>query len=236
MTAHGHAHAQPLGVRPQLHQLAAVGATAGAVLGLLAGISELTVGPQIRSWVGDKLDTTRLGLATITLSLIALAAAIAWLRRDSASTGRNLSVFSGLLAPGLIGFTTVGRLWYAPGVLLVLASVVISNELRTEATDVGNTLSAHWLAGLTAVLAAFYIFLGATALGLAGALGILGGVAILATLAASSRLSHRTRLLALCAAAAPFAALTWWSVVTPLLAVLLITIGTLSVTRNAAAR
>ena len=235
MTADGHAHARPLGVRPQFHQLAAVGATAGAVLGLLAGIVELTVGPQIRSWVGDKLDTTRLGLATIALSLIALAAAIACLRRHPASTGRNLVVVLGLLAPGLIGFTTVGRLWYAPGALLVLASAVISSELRTEERDVGSTLGAHWLAGLTAVLAAFLIFLGTTALGLAGALGILGGLAILATLVASGRLSHRIRLLVLCSAAVPFAALTWWSVVTPLLALLLILIGTLSVTRSAAA-
>jgi hypothetical protein len=235
VTADAKAHAQPLGIRPHLHQLAAAGATLGAALGLLAGIVELTVGPQIRPWVGDKLDTTRLGLATITLSLIALAAAITCLRRHPAGTGRNLVVFVGLLAPGLIGFTTVGRLWYAPGALLVLASAVIFNELRTEARDVGSTLSAHWLAGLTAVLAAFFILLGTTALGLAGALGILGGVAILATLVASGRLSHRIRLLVLCSAAVPFAALTWWSVVTPLLALLLILIGTLSVTRSAAA-
>jgi hypothetical protein len=87
------------------------------------------------------------------------------------------------------------------------------------------TISHYWLAALTSVLAAFYVFLGATALGTAGVLGILGGIAILAALATSIRIPKRLRPLLLLGATLPFAALTWWSVVTPLLAVLILTIG-----------
>jgi hypothetical protein len=41
----------------------------------------------------------------------------------------------------------------------------------------------RWLNGLTVVLGAYYVFLGADALGAAGALGILGGLAIWAAIA-----------------------------------------------------
>jgi hypothetical protein len=222
-------------VSPQLDRLAAAGAAAGAALGVAAGVAELTVGPQIRSWVGNKLDTTRLGLATTSISLIALAAALTWLRQHLLSPGQKLLVAAGLLLPGLVGFTTVGRLWFAPGALLLLASVVMLLDLRKESTEVMETLGAHWLAGLTALLAALYIFLGATALGLAGALGIFGGLVILATLAASTRIPRPIRVLLICVAAVPFAAVTWWSVVTPLLAVLLIVIGGLAVNRRSPA-
>ena len=194
-------------------------------MGVVVGLIELTLGPQIRSWVGNKQDTTRLGLATITLSAIALLAAAAWLRRTDARPGPRLLIVIGLVGPGLICFTTVGRAWYLPGTLLLLAAAIAALDLRADATEVVETISRNWLAALTFVLAAFYIFLGATALGIAGLLGIIGGIAILVTLAMSSRVGPRVTRLVLLAAALPFAALTWWSVVTPLLAILVMAIG-----------
>jgi len=68
----------------------------------------------------------------------------------------------------VICITTVGRLWYVPGALLVLAGLTALLDLRREATEVRAVLSHHWLAGLTAILASFYVFLGTTALGFAG--------------------------------------------------------------------
>ena len=180
---------------------------------------------DIRSWVGSKQDTTRLGLATITLSAIALLAAVTWLQRRETSPGTRLLIVVGLIVPGVICFTTVGRAWYLPGALLVVAAAMAASELREDAREVVETISRHWLAALTVVLGAFYVFLGATALGVAGMLGIGGGITILAIVALSSRVPPRVASLVLVAAALPFAVLTWWSIVTPLLAILVVTIG-----------
>jgi hypothetical protein len=208
-------------------------ATTGASLGIVAGLAELTLGPHIRSWVGSKQDTTRLGLATITLSAIALVAGITWLQRRETSPEPGLLIVLGLIVPGLICFTTVGRAWYLPGALLVVAAATAVSELSEDAREVVETISRHWLAALTVVLGAFYIFLGATALGIAGLLGIGGGITILASVALSSRMPTRVAALVLVAAALPFAVLTWWSIVTPLLAILVVGTGSFSLRRSA---
>lgn len=200
-------------------------AASGATLGVLAGLVELTVGPQIRSWIGNKQDTTRLGIATIALSTIALAAAANWYRRNHPSTGARLLVIVMLVVPGAIGFTTVGRAWYIPGTLLLLAAAIASLDLRKNTTHVLATISRNWMYLLITVLAAFYILLGATALGGIGALGILGGIATITLIATSARIPKRIAVLALIAAMTPFAVLTWWSVVTPLLAILVLAFG-----------
>jgi hypothetical protein len=217
-------------------RLGAYLATMGASLGILAGLAELTLGPHIRSWVGNKQDTTRLGLATITLSAIALLAAVTWLQRREPSPGTRLLIVVGLIVPGVICFTTVGRAWYLPGALLVAGTATAASELRKDTRGVVETISRHWLAALTVVLGAFYIFLGATALGIAGVLGIGGGITILVIVALSSRIPTRVASLALVAAALPFALLTWWSIVTPLLAILVMATGSFALRRSAPVR
>ena len=194
MTPTAHGHPWPSVSVPRF---GAYLATVGASLGIVAGLVELTLGPHIRSWVGGKQDTTRLGLATITLSAIALLAAVMWLQRTEASPGTRLLVVVGLIVPGVICFTTVGRAWYVPGALLVVAAAMAASELRQDAREVVESISRHWLAALTVVLGAFYIFLGATALGVAGALGIGGGITILAIVALSSRMPTRVAALVL---------------------------------------
>src|ERR1700694_377163 len=62
---------------------------AGAALGIIAGVIDVAVGASIRDWVGDKLDTSTLGVGTIALSSIALAAAIAWQRPGGPGGGRR---------------------------------------------------------------------------------------------------------------------------------------------------
>jgi hypothetical protein len=211
-------------------------AALGASLGVVAGVAELVLGPHIRSWVGDKQDTTRLGLATIALSAIALLAAVTSLRRSDASPGTRLLIAVGLIVPAAICFTTVGRAWYLPGALLVVAAATVAADLREDAHAVVETIGRSWLAALTFVLGAFYIFLGATALGVAGTLGIIGGVVILALVATSARIPLRVGQIALVAAALPFALLTWWSVVTPLLGMLVVAIGWFALRRPRHAR
>jgi hypothetical protein len=107
------------------------------------------------------------------------------------------------------------------------------SDLREDAREIVETISRHWLAALTVVLGAFYIFLGATALGVAGMVGIAGGIMIFTVVATSSRVP-RVPPIVLVAAAVPFAALTWWSIVTPLLAIAIIAIGWFALRRPTA--
>ena len=206
--------------RQQRDHLASRLALAGAVLGMLAGLLELTVGASVRDWVGDKQDTTRLGLTTIALSAVALTAAIA-LRRPR--DGGRVAIALALILPGIICFTTVGRLWYLPGALLLAAGALVLTGTRQP--EFAATLDERrWLAGLLVACGGYYVFLGATALGFAGGLGILGGVLIWAAARIAARRSRIAAALLL-AGALPFAAATWWSGITPLIAVLAIVIG-----------
>lgn len=197
----------------------------GGALGVLAGVTELAVGPSIRSWVGDKQDTTRLGLVTIVLAAVALASALNLRRTAHATAPRRFALALGLLVPGAICFTTVGRLWFVPGVLLVGTGFLTAYETRTEARAVTTALGRNWTAILTAVLACLTILLGATRLGLAGALGIAGGLVVLALVAVRGRIAPWPAVAVLAVAVVPFAVLTWWSVATPVIALLVLACG-----------
>jgi len=198
-------------------------AMAGAALGLLAGLLELTIGPSIRDWVGNKQDTTRLGLATIALSSVALAAAMVLRRAQGPVGGRRLALVLALVVPALICFTTVGRLWLVPGVLLMGAggSLLVTGDRH----DLLHALDERvWRKSLVALCGAYYVFLGASALGIAGLLGILGGLLVWTALATASH-SRVLALTLLTIGALPFAIVTWWSVVTPIVAVLVLVLG-----------
>jgi hypothetical protein len=219
-----HAHHQGALRRPTLTRIAVTLGLLGATLGLLSGLVELTVGPSIRSWVGNKEDTTRLGLATLVLAAIALVSAAALIRRPAAAP-RRLLVAVGLVVPGLLCFTTVGRLWYLPGALLLAAGTLVAANVWGERSEVAVAVGRSWTAILTIVLAVSYIFLGATALGLAGLLGIVGGVLVIALVVTRGELPRPAARALLIAAVIPFALLTWWSVATPLIAILLVGVG-----------
>jgi hypothetical protein len=198
-------------------------AIAGSALGVLVGLVDVAVGPSIRDWVGNKLDTTRLGFATLALSAIALTAAIAWQRHGGRIGGRRLSTILALALPAAICFTTIGRLWYLPGVLLLGAStLIVAASDREELAGAVN--ERRWRHGLIVTLGAYYVFLGVDSLGVAGMLGILGGLAIWAALLAATS-ARRLGLTLLVLGALPFALATWWTVVTPLIALLVLAIG-----------
>ena len=210
--------------RDRLDHLAGALAAAGAGLGIIAGIVDVAVGGTIRDWVGNKLDTTTLGAGTIALSAVALVAAIAWQRPNGHNDGRRLATILALAVPAAICFTTIGRLWYIPGLLLLAATVLIvltsSRRELTEAVD-----EHRWRIGLTAVLAGYDVFLGADALPkAAGLVGILGGLAVWLALWVAPQ-AHRLAVGLLAVGALAFAIVTWWSAITPIIAILLLTLG-----------
>ncbi len=83
----------------------------------------------------------------------------------------------------------------------------------------------RWWIGLTALLGGYYVVLGADTLPrAAGLVGIAGGLLIWGALRVAPR-SHRVAIGLLVVGALAFAIVTWWSVVTPIVALLLLTIG-----------
>lgn len=198
-------------------------ATVGGVLGVLAGLVDIAAGPSIRNVVGNKLHTTTLGFTTIALSAIAVAAAVAWQQRRGRIGGRRLGTLIALVLPAAICFTTIGQLWYLPGVLLLGASALIA--ATTTRQELAGAVHEHrWLGGLIVVLGGYYVFLGADSHGIAAVLGLLGGLAIWSSVLAA-RSFQRLALTLLLVGAPPFAIATWWSVVTPLAALLVLAIG-----------
>ena len=97
----------------------------GSVLGSLAGLIELTVGAQIRPWIGNKENPAVLGVITLFLSSMAFGAVISAHNLEFPTHDNKLAIFLGVFLPAMICFTTVGRLWYLPGTLLtVIASLL----------------------------------------------------------------------------------------------------------------
>jgi hypothetical protein len=210
--------------------LAARLGTIGGVLGTLAGVIELTVGASIRSWVGDKLDTTRLGVVTIALGVAAASCALASGTRRAGSPSRRAALAAGMLAPGLIGFTTTGRLWWVPGGLLVVAGVLAARGLAAHRSAIAGDLGDRLPRLLVGIVGALQVALGWSAHGTAAMLGVAGGVVVIAVAAALPRLPAPVALAAPVLGAIPFAVVTWWSVVTPLLALLAVLLGAAAVT------
>lgn len=214
----------PSARRTSMDELAGRLAALGAGLGVLAGVVDVAIGPSIRGWIGNKLNPTPLGVLTVILSSIALAAALRWTRPGGRDGGRRLGTILAFLLPAGLCFTTIGRLWYVPGALLLGAAALVTGaSTRSELAHAVN--QHHWPTSLTAVLGAYYLFLGGDALPRAvGILGILGALAIWAALLAGHR-SHRLKLVLLLVGALPFAVATWWSIVTPLVALLVLAVG-----------
>lgn len=98
-----------------------------------------------------------------------------------------------------------------------------------------DVVRRNWLIVLTAVTALLYLYVGVGAHGLARLLAFPGGILILAAIVAAAR-SRLLAWLLLLAGALPVAVATWWSVVTPLLAVLALAFGWMVIRRPPAWR
>lgn len=187
----------------------------GGSLGVLAGTAQMAIGDRIAAWSGAKADPTLLGLLTVLLSAIAIASS--WFIRpaQAPSPARRSATLAGLLVPATVCFTTVGRLWYVPGVLLFIAvfHLVKIDGLRVVVRTAWRRRDELLLTGL----GGFEMLMAATAAPLGTALiGVGGGllVAVSTWLHTGPKVSWS--LIAL--GTVPFALLTWWSLATPLVA------------------
>jgi hypothetical protein len=100
----------------------------GSILGVLAGIVELSIGNRILPWIGNKENPTGLGLVTIFLSGMAYFSVRSARNQVMPTNNRKLAIFLGVLLPATICFTSVGRLWYLPGLLLLITSLLLANR------------------------------------------------------------------------------------------------------------
>ena len=118
----------------------------GAALGMLAGLVELSIGSQIRPWIGDKENPVILGIITVILSSVAFTAMLLTSKRNALTQNDKLALFLGVLFPAAICFTTVGRLWYLPGALLLAAAALLAYEfwLTPQATVSSRPSGRAW--------------------------------------------------------------------------------------------
>lgn len=133
--------------------------TWGAALGMLAGVVELSFGAHIRPLIGNKENPFVLGWVTLLLS------ALAWItvrmaRKHVPSTpNRKLATILGVLIPAGVCFTTVGMLWYLPGILLLVStSLLIIDFWRNRPRAAIHPW--RWASGLGALIS-LLSFLGA---------------------------------------------------------------------------
>lgn len=199
-------------------QIRGAGATA-AVLGVLAAVAEIAGGTS--RWTGDKNDPTTLGL--VTVGLAAVIAAAAWFWPRATTPARSAGLASAMILPALLGTTTAGVAWIPAALTGLYAGGRAVLVARRQGSLTG-ALRAHWTTVLLFVLAAIHLAFGIVARSAAGLLGIVGAVAVVA----AWNLGGRSRAWAaglLVVGAVPFALATFWTVVTPITAVLLLAVG-----------
>jgi hypothetical protein len=194
---------------------AAMGGIGGG-LAVLAGAVQILVGTRIPEWSGAKDAPLVLGALTVVLGAIALGGARS-LRGDGiAAPGRRAVAAGAMLVPAGLILGTVGRLGYVPCALLVIAAAYAVAAGRVS--DVGEVVVVHWRAVLLSVLGGVEVLMAATAEpAIILVAGVVGGLVVGVAPWVPGR--QRVRVGLVVAGTVPFAALTWWSVVTPLLAV-----------------
>jgi hypothetical protein len=94
----------------------------GVGLGVAAGLVQLVAGSNIPEWSGNKTDNAALGLTTVILSLV--AAAGLWHLRHNPVRWQRIGALLLVIACAGVCFTTVGRLWYLPGPVIIAAAVL----------------------------------------------------------------------------------------------------------------
>jgi hypothetical protein len=215
--------------RRQLRQrLAARLGLVGGALGAVAGLVQLSVGSRIPEVTGAKASPVALGSLTVVLSIVGMLSAVLLQRHPGIGPGRRIAAAVGLLVPGALCFSTVGTLWYVPGVLLVAAAVYAT--LAGDPAQTRKIFVGTWLHVLISVLGAFEVLMAVSAGPAATvAVGLIGGLALMTAPWPASR---AIRLVLLLIGTVPFAVLIWWSVAGPLLAVVALGIGVATLRRR----
>ncbi|HYN34484.1 MAG TPA: hypothetical protein VES40_17805, partial [Ilumatobacteraceae bacterium] len=152
------------------------------------------------------------------------------LRSTTAPTDGIMSAIALWLAVvAVVCSTTAGRLWVVPGALLLAgAGATLAacgwHQFRSE-------VASNWLRGLLGILGAFALLMAVSAAPTATiAAGLLAGAALIAA-AVLARPGRGLIVSGLVAVTLPFAILTWWAIIPPLLTVVAFVIG-VAVTRS----
>jgi hypothetical protein len=190
-----------------------------SVLGAAAGLVQLAVGTTV--WTGNKNDPTTLGFVTVLLAVVIAAASPA--TPSIMTAGHSAAAAAALAGPALLGLTTAGAVWIPAALAACVAAGFTLADTRARGPLV-PTIRRNWSAILLAILAATYLALGLALQGFAGLVGIAGAGAV-AGAPAVRRRSHARSMALVLLGAVPFAVLTYWSVVTPLAAILMLALG-----------
>jgi hypothetical protein len=186
---------------------------AGATLGAAAGLTQLTVGPRIPEWSGAKQAPVPLGILTVALALVAGWCAVRQ-QRPGLDAERRAAYALGLIGPGLLCLTTVGRLWYLPALLLLPAGLLTVEQWRATAT----ALAADWPRVLLSTLGGCELLMAAGAAPAAMIVGAAGGI-ILVVAAWRPAATRAVIWWPVVLGTVPFAVLAWTAVVPLLLVV-----------------
>jgi hypothetical protein len=209
--------------RSQLLIVAGRLAVLGGSVGIAAGVAQATIGSRIPDWSGNKDQPVALGLLTVALGASVLVASRT-LRTATVPRDDTLAAITlWLAAVAIVCSTTVGRLWAVPGVLLLAAAGVTLTVCGWQRFR--SVVATYWLRGLLGALGVFELLMAVSAaLNITVAIGLVAGGALIGA-AILARPGKRTMIAVLVAATLPFAVLTWWTIVTPLLTVVAFVIG-----------
>ncbi len=145
----------------------------GAGLGLVAGVVQTFLGSAIPEWTGDKLAYAALGIVTIGLFALALLATLRQ-RDQRLSLLARAACAVGMVGPGLLCLTTVGRLAYPPAVLLTAAGVLAVERWR----ETFSAIAASWGRVLVSLLGGCAMLAVAAGPGLITLVGGLAGLVL----------------------------------------------------------
>ena len=209
--------------RPQLLTIAARLGAIGAMVGTAAGITQATIGSRIPNWSGNKAHPVALGLLTIALSVSALVAARTLRSAPHPGNETLTAITLWFAVVAFVCSTTVGRLWAIPGVLILAAAGVTLTVCGGH--HFLSIVSKNWLRGLLGILGALELLMAVSAAStITVAAGLVAGGALIAA-AVLTKPGRQPTVSLLVAASLPFAILTWWTIVTPLLTVVAFVIG-----------
>jgi hypothetical protein len=199
---------------------------AGGVLAIAAGLVQATTGSRIPVWTGDKADPGPLGLLTVVLGIVALVATMLLTSPHRSGTARA-GAGAAIALVAIIGSTTVGRLWWLPGPLLVVGLAVSVEDWRALL----STIRRQWCRVLLVTLGCCELLVVVRAQPLVMLSGLVAGVALMAAAVPGAR----PRIIPLAVLGTlPFAALAWTALV-PVIVSVTAAVITLAVHRPSAA-
>jgi hypothetical protein len=208
-------------------QLCTVAGRLGAIggwVGIAAGVTQAIIGSRIPNWTGNKDHPVALGLLTIALGASVLVA-VRTLRAAPVPRYETLSAITlWLVVVAVVCSTTVGMLWIIPGVVLLAAAGVALAACGWH--QFRSVIATNWLRGLLGILGALELLMAVSAAPtITVAAGLVAGGALIAAAVVLTNSGRQALVSGLVAATLPFAALTWWTIVTPLLTVVAFVIG-----------